>query len=84
MNKVELIGFVAGLLVAISVLPQVIKSWKTKSTKDIAISWNVVNLIGQILWITYGFAIGSISLVVMSGITLAMNISMVFLKLKFG
>lgn len=84
MNNVEIIGFVAGLLVVASLLPQVIKSWKTRSTKDVALSWSVINLAGQILWIVYGVDIGSSSLVVMSSIALAMNIFMVALKLKFG
>ncbi len=83
MNNVEFIGFLAGILVAISVLPQVIKSWKTRSTKDVAISWSIINLIGQILWIVYWIYIGSISLVIMSSIALVMNIFMVSLKLKF-
>ncbi|HLB58708.1 MAG: hypothetical protein A2751_05060 [Candidatus Doudnabacteria bacterium RIFCSPHIGHO2_01_FULL_46_14] len=80
----ELIGFVAGSLVAISVFPQVYKSWKTKSTKDIAISWSVINLVGQIMWIVYGFVIGSYSLVIMSSLTLIMNVSMITLKIKHG
>ncbi len=84
MNNVEIIGFLAGILVAISVFPQVIKSWKTRSTKDVALAWSVINLAGQILWIVYGIYIGSHSLVIMSSIALVMNIFMVVLKLKFG
>ena len=80
----EYIGVTAGIFVAVSVMPQIIKSWKTKSTKDIAISWSLINLGGQILWIVYGFLINSSSLVVMSGISLVMNLSMVVLKLKYG
>ncbi len=84
MMNVEVVGFIAGLLVAISVFPQVVKSWKTRSTKDVALAWSVINLAGQILWIVYGFYINSYSLVIMSSITLVMNIFMVTLKLKFG
>ncbi len=84
MNHLEIIGFIAGILVAISLVPQVVKSWKTKSTKDIALFWSIVNLSGQILWIVYGVYVGSVSLVVMSSITLIMNIFMIGLKLKFG
>ena len=84
MPNAEIIGFIAGTLVAISMLPQVIKSWRTKSTRDIALSWNLINLGGQILWIYYGFLIGSLSLVIMSSITLVMNISLIVLKLKHG
>lgn len=84
MNNVEIIGFIAGILVAVSLLPQVIKSWKTRSTKDVALSWSVINLTGQVLWIIYGVYISSASLVIMSSIALMMNIFMVALKLKFG
>ena len=80
----ELIGFIAGSLVAISLLPQVLKSWKTKSTKDLALSWTLINLCGQVLWILYGIQIGSSSLVIMSSITLVMTISLVVLKLRCG
>ena len=82
--NIEIIGFLAGILVSLSVLPQVIKSWRTRSTKDVAISWSLINLAGQILWVVYGFYIDSTALMVMSGITLAMNVSMIYLKLKFG
>lgn len=84
MYSIELLGFIAGGLVAISLMPQVIKSWKTKSTKDLAISWTLINLAGQILWIVYGVYLESISLVVMSSVTLIMTIFLVGLKIRFG
>ena len=84
MNSVEWIGFVAGVFVASSLLPQVIKSWKTKSTKDISIAWSVINLLGQLLWLFYGVLIGSLSLIVMTALTFLMVMLMVLLKLKFG
>lgn len=83
MNNVEFIGFFAGIMVAVSMIPQVIKSRKTKSTKDISIAWSFINFIGQILWIIYGLYINSISLMVMSLITLIMNVFMIIMKIKF-
>ncbi|MBI3619160.1 hypothetical protein HY213_03985 [Candidatus Peregrinibacteria bacterium] len=80
----ELIGFIAGSLVAISLLPQVIKSWRTRSTKDIALSWTLINLSGQILWIVYGVEIQSASLVIMSSITFLMAAFILMLKMKNG
>ncbi|EKE26247.1 MAG: hypothetical protein ACD_4C00356G0003 [uncultured bacterium (gcode 4)] len=82
--SIELIWFIAWILVATSVLPQIIKSWKSKSTKDISINWSVINFFGQILWIIYWFLMNSPSLIVMSSIALLMNFSMIILKLKFG
>lgn len=79
-----MIGFLAGIFVAVSTLPQIIKSWRTKSTKDIAIGWSIINLIGQILWLIYGVLLASPPLIIMSAITACMNISMITLKLRFG
>ncbi len=84
MHTVELVGFLAGIFVASSLLPQVIKSWKTKSTKDISIAWSITNLIGQVFWLVYGVLIGSVSLVVMTALTFLMVLIIVILKLKFG
>ncbi|NQV13691.1 MAG: hypothetical protein HQ530_05330 [Parcubacteria group bacterium] len=84
MESIELLGFIAGGLVAVSLLPQLIKSWQTKSTKDIAILWILINLGGQTLWVVYGYYISSASLIVMSSITLVMTISLIVLKLKYG
>ncbi|MFA4960560.1 MAG: SemiSWEET family transporter [Candidatus Pacearchaeota archaeon] len=83
MEIIEYVGFFAGLLVAISSLPQLVKSWETKSTKDIAIGWLLINIFGQILWICYGFLKNSVSLIVMSFITLLMVGSVLILKLKY-
>ncbi len=80
----EHLGYIAGSFVAISVLPQVIKSWQTKSTNDLSLYWSVINLIGQCLWIIFGILINSNSLVIMSGITLFFQLTMIYLKLKYG
>jgi len=80
----ETLGFIAGSFVAISLVPQVIKSIKTRSTNDISLQWNLINLVGQVLWIVYGIVISSVSLYVMSSITFAMALTMLILKLRFG
>ncbi len=80
----ELIGFVAGILVAVALLPQVIKSWKTKSTHDISLGWSVTSLAGQLIWIMYGWMISSPSLIIMSSITFLMACSVLYLKFRYG
>ena len=84
MINAEIVGFVAGILVASSLVPQTIKSWKTKSTANISVAWTLINLLGQIMWTIYGLLISSISLVVMSSITLTLAISLLILKIRHG
>jgi MtN3 and saliva related transmembrane protein len=84
MDKIEIIGFTAGVFLAISLIPQIIKSWKTRSTKDISLVWNSINLIGEMLWVIYGFYLNSYSLIIMSSVSFLMNVLMMLLKMKFG
>ncbi|MBI5001906.1 hypothetical protein HZC31_00820 [Candidatus Woesearchaeota archaeon] len=41
---IDILGYVAGILVVISLVPQVIKSWTTKSTRDISLSRYIMSL----------------------------------------
>jgi len=36
MYQIEILGYIAGFLVATALAPQIIKTWKTKSAKDIS------------------------------------------------
>lgn len=80
----EIIGFLAGIFVATSSLPQIIKSCKTKSTKDISFGLMGLNLVGQILWTAYGVLLASPALIVMSGITILFVSSLLFLKFRYS
>ena len=51
----EIIGFIAGFLVSIALLPQVIKTFKSKSSKDISFCWTIILMSGLFLWILYAF-----------------------------
>jgi len=78
------LGYVAGTLVVISLLPQVIKSWKTKSTKDISMLRYIIYIIGLILWIIYALIIKNGPVAIMNTIGLFLAISILALKLKYG
>jgi len=52
---IKIIGFIAAVLTSISFLPQVWKTLKTKSTKDISLSTFLIGFVGTSLWLVYGF-----------------------------
>lgn len=79
----ELIGYMAGAIVAVSLSPQIIKSWRSKSTKDISIAWTLTYLVGLSLWVTYGVQIGSYPLMIMPAIEWLMAFSLLVLKLIY-
>ena len=66
-----------------SLLPQVMKSWKTKSTKDISLLRYIIYVVGEVLWVSYAFIISNGPVLVMNILTLLLGLSMLILKLRY-
>jgi len=82
MAWIDVMGYIAGILVVISLLPQVIKSWKTRLTRDISLWRYIIYCIGLILWITYAIIISNGPVAVMNSIGLLLALSILYLKIK--
>jgi len=84
MVYVEIIGFAAGTLTTVCLIPQVLKVWKTKLTRDISLGWIMTLTIGVALWLAYGILINSYPVIVANFFTLILSIIILILKLKYG
>lgn len=84
MNAVNLLGLVAGTLTTIAFLPQLLKTWESRSAKDISLSWIVTFSSGISLWLIYGLCIGALPVILANGITLVLTSVILVFKLKFG
>ena len=65
----ELIGFIAAVCTTFAFLPQVIKVWKTKQTKDLSLRMYTVMFIGICLWFVFGLRINSLSIILANVVT---------------
>jgi len=83
MDTTILIGYMAGTLTTISFLPQVIRSWKTKSTHDISFAMLALFGLGMLLWATYGFWINSPPIILANVITFALIIVLLAMKIRY-
>ena len=84
MEMLDIIGFAAGFFTTVSSLPQVIKSWKTKSTKDLSWGWIACLLLGLSLWVAYGFVASSLPIIISNAVSAALVLSLAYLKLRYG
>jgi MtN3 and saliva related transmembrane protein len=84
MTYVEIIGFLAGALTTLALVPQALQAWQTKHTKDISLGWIVILTIGVLLWLVYGVAIYSLPVIVANIFTLILSVIILVLKLKYG
>ena len=62
-------------------MPQVVKSWRSRSTGDLSAAMLVVFTAGIVLWLLYGLALGSLPVVLANGVTLVLSATLVALKL---
>ena len=75
----EVIGIIAGALSCTTFLPQVIKTWKSKSTKDVSLNMFIIASVSTTLWLVYGILINSISIIGTNIVVLFFSLVMLFL-----
>ena len=77
------IGLIAGAITTASFLPQVIKIWKTKSTRDLSLGMFIFISLGMGLWIVYGLLINSLPVNVANLVSLALCLTIIAFKIKY-
>lgn len=77
-------GFVAGLTTSVAALPQVVKTIRTHSTRDLSLWQPLLLTVGVRFWMLYGAIIKDIPLLVMNVLPLGANMLLAILKMKEG
>lgn len=83
MSTIQLLGLVAGSLTTASFLPQVIKTWKSRSAKDLSLGMFSLFCLGVTLWLIYGFIVKDIPVIAANSVTLMLASTLLFFKLRF-
>ncbi len=83
-NYTAIIGLIAGACTTISLLPQVIKTIKTKETKDISMAMYIILITGMLLWIIYGVLINAHPVIAANAFSLLLALIVLILKIKYG
>lgn len=80
----EIIGYIAAAIGTIMFLPQVIKCWKTKQTKDVSFLSFSLLAVGSTLWTIYGILLVAFPIIVVNIILTGSSLCMLYLKKKYG
>lgn len=80
---IDLLGYAAALLGTLCWIPQVLKVWKTRQTKDLSLSTNLMLFTTMSLWLIYGIAINSPPLIAANILSAVFVGSIVSAKLFF-
>ncbi|MGE5548089.1 MAG: SemiSWEET family sugar transporter [Solirubrobacterales bacterium] len=79
----EAVGMVAAVLSTVSLLPQVRRTWVTRSAQDLSFSWMIMALVAMALWIIYGLMLDGWSVVFANSLAGTMIVALIAMKLSF-
>lgn len=80
MEPATLLGMLGGTLTTASFFPQVVKTWKSRSTKDVSLVMFLMLSVGIFFWIVYGFMIGSLPVIVSNCVSFVFTLIILVLK----
>lgn len=79
-----IVGLLAATLTTVAFLPQMIRTWKTKSAKDVSYTMLITFIMGVFLWLIYGIQRQDIAVILANAFTLIFNLAILYLKIKYG
>ncbi len=76
----ELVGSLAAALTTLSFVPQVAKTWQSRSAADFSWIWLLAFAAGLVLWLVYGLVLMSWPLIAANAVTLSLVLVIIFVK----
>ena len=83
MDVTNTIGLLAATFTTIAFLPQMFRTWKTKSAKDVSFVMLITFMTGLFLWLVYGIILGALPIILANALTLFFNCIILWLKIKY-
>ena len=78
----DALGYIAALFATGSFVPQVIKTWRTRSAEDLSFLMLLTHVVGMLLWLAYGLMIGATPVVVANMVAVLLDALLIGLKLR--
>ncbi len=84
LELIDLLGISAGALTAASRVPQIAKTWKTRSAGGLSLSMYAMLCVGFLLWLTYGLMTDNVPVILSNVVSLAFNLVLLVFRFRFG
>ena len=78
----DALGYTAAIFATGSFVPQVVKTWHTRSAEDL--SWLMLwtHIVGLSLWLAYGIALRATPIIVANAVGVLLDVVLIVLKLR--
>ncbi|WP_423933215.1 SemiSWEET transporter [Chlorobium sp.] len=83
MQSGEMLGFAAGIITTLALLPQALKIMATRQTRDISLLWAVSMNVGIILWLCYGLAKNDLPMITANSVSFLLLFIILLFKVRY-
>ncbi len=83
MQLTPYVGYLAGALTVVSLVPQAVRVWRTKRTKDLSVRTFLLLITAGVLWLTYGILASDVPVVATNGGMVVLNGAILAAKLRY-
>ncbi|MEM1309804.1 MAG: SemiSWEET transporter [Cyanobacteria bacterium P01_C01_bin.70] len=83
MDLITALGIVAGTLTTFAYLPQVLKTWRSRSADGMSWSMLIVLCVGIALWLVYGVYAHDMPLIMANLLTLVFSSAILAVKIRY-
>lgn len=83
MNWIEGVGLVGAFLSSVTFLPQVYKTWQTRSAGDLSLTMMLIVFASTIVWLVYGIQLTLWPVIICNGIICGLSALLIYFKLAF-
>jgi len=80
MEFIDVLGLVAGICTTSSIIPQIVKTVKKKKAEEVSLFMFVVLMVGNSLWVYYGFSKSDFAITSTNLLSIGLNLTMLVLK----
>lgn len=79
----DLIGYLAGLLTTLALVPQVWRTWRTRDVSGISLRMYSIFTLGVAIWLVYGLMLRETPMILANSVSLALALLVLAMKLRF-
>ena len=79
----DILGYIGGFFISITLIPQLVRTYKTKRAKDISPIFVVLAFLTTLIYLSYGILINETPIIAANGVLLFQNFLLVYFKYAY-
>jgi len=79
-----ILGLIAGLLVTVSMIPQLVRTFRMKNADGISLLFTLLLWTGMGLWLAYGISLDLTQVIIWNAVGMASVSTLIIMKIRYG